>query len=64
MSAFNWKGQPSELTTKDPYYARVQRQAAPKPGSHITYSRKVPHSINTEIVQDGDKLQRIRKASI
>lgn len=64
MNAFAWKGQPSELTTKDPYFARVQRQAAPKPGSQITYSRKVPHSINTEIVKDGDKLQRMRKAAI
>ena len=64
MSAFNWRGQPSQLATEDKRMRSPVSAKAPGPASQITFSTKTPHSINTEIVKDGDKLQRLRKAAI
>lgn len=64
MSAFAWKGLPSQLADADKRMRSPVSTKAPGPASQITYSTKVPHSINTEIVKDADRAQRLRKAAI
>lgn len=64
MSAFDWRGKPSMLAESDKRMRANVKYQPPSPASQITYSAKVPGSINTESTKPADKVQRLRKASI